>query len=172
MPLYLSRPFSRAEYVLRKMCPLAILLSAITWLPGLFLFLFQAGLQGGPWWRDNLWIAWGLLLGSWTWIVTLSLLGLALSAWVKWRALAGALLFGIFFAAAGFGQAVNQMFGTRRGDLIHLGRLNERVWMSLFRQRTYEAMAVESAWAALIAVCGLSLWLLSKKVRACEVAGS
>ncbi len=172
MPLYLSRPFSRAEYVLGRMCVLAILLSAITWLPGLLLFLFHAGLEGGSWWRDNLWIAWGLLLGSGIWIVILSLLGLALSAWVKWRALAGALLFGIFFAGAGFGQAVNQIFSTRRGDLVHLGRLMERVWISLFRQPAYDAMAVESAWAALIAVCGLSLWLLSKKVQACEVAGS
>ena len=42
LPLYLSRPFSRTEYVLGKMSVLLILLSAITWVPGLLLFLFQA----------------------------------------------------------------------------------------------------------------------------------
>src|SRR6266540_4116539 len=41
LPLYLCRPFSRAEYVLGKMSVLLILLSAITWVPQLLLFLFQ-----------------------------------------------------------------------------------------------------------------------------------
>src|SRR6185436_6798115 len=42
LPLYLCRPFTRAEYVLGKMSVLLILLSAITWIPQLLLFLFQA----------------------------------------------------------------------------------------------------------------------------------
>ncbi|MFN2456534.1 MAG: hypothetical protein ABR577_20275, partial [Pyrinomonadaceae bacterium] len=42
LPLYLCRPFTRAEYVLGKMSVLLILLSAITWIPQLLLFCFQA----------------------------------------------------------------------------------------------------------------------------------
>jgi len=38
LPLYFCRPFSRAEYVLGKASVLAILLSQITWIPGLVLF--------------------------------------------------------------------------------------------------------------------------------------
>src|SRR5262249_57699634 len=45
LPLYLSRPFSRAEYVAGKMNVLAIMISAITWAPGLLLFLFQSYLE-------------------------------------------------------------------------------------------------------------------------------
>src|SRR6185312_16272638 len=40
LPLYLSRPFSRTEYVLGKTAVLALLMSAITWIPGLLLFFF------------------------------------------------------------------------------------------------------------------------------------
>ena len=46
LPLYFCRPFSRAEYVLGKASVLAILLSQITWVPGVVLFLVQAGLAG------------------------------------------------------------------------------------------------------------------------------
>ena len=51
-PCYLSRPFSRAEYVLGKAAVLLVLLSAITWVPGLLAVRLQAawpaGLAGQP----------------------------------------------------------------------------------------------------------------------------
>src|SRR5690242_12094381 len=78
LPLYLVRPFSRAEYVLGKMSVLLILLSLITWIPGLILFGAQAAMAGGGWLSQNLWIAWGLFAGSWVWILVISLLALAL----------------------------------------------------------------------------------------------
>ena len=40
-----------------KMSVVLILLSAITWAPGLLLFLFQSYLEGFGWFSDNLWIA-------------------------------------------------------------------------------------------------------------------
>ena len=46
LPLYLCRPFSRTEYVMGKMSVMLILLSAITWVPQLLLFLFQSYLRG------------------------------------------------------------------------------------------------------------------------------
>ena len=49
LPLYLSRPFSRTEYVLGKMTVLAALMSLITWVPGLLLFFFQGYLEGAGW---------------------------------------------------------------------------------------------------------------------------
>src|SRR6185295_18341523 len=54
LPLYLSRPFSRTQYVLGKGAVLVLLLSAITWVPGLLLFLFQGSLAGSAWLGANL----------------------------------------------------------------------------------------------------------------------
>src|SRR5262245_18692097 len=85
LPLYFCRPFSRAEYVLGKSSVLAILLSEITWIPGIILFLMQASFAGTGWTWENIWIAGSLTLSSLIWIAILSLLAMALSAWVKWR---------------------------------------------------------------------------------------
>jgi ABC-2 type transport system permease protein len=172
LPLYFCRPFSRAEYVLGKMSVLAILQSLITWVPGLLLFAFHAYLEGGAWLRENLFIAGGLFLGSWIWIVTLCLLALALSAWVKWKVLAGALLFGVFFVAAGFGQAANAVMHSRSGNLINLGELIRTVWAGLFGLSVESGVSPGAAWMVLAGVCALCLYLLDRKVRAYEVVRS
>jgi hypothetical protein len=46
LTLYLCRPLSRVEYVIGKLSVLAIVLSWITWIPGLLLFFIQASLSG------------------------------------------------------------------------------------------------------------------------------
>src|SRR5262249_26272010 len=85
LPLYLCRPFSRFEYIIGKMSVLLILLSLITWVPGLLLFLFQSYLEGGTWMSENLWIATAIFIVSVAWLLALSLLSMAFSAWIKWR---------------------------------------------------------------------------------------
>ena len=55
LPLFLSRPFSRPEYVLGKCAVIALLLSVVTWVPGLILFSLQAGLAEGGWTLLALW---------------------------------------------------------------------------------------------------------------------
>ena len=54
LALYLARPFSRTEYVLGKMSVLLILLSLMTWVPGLLLFGLQGYLEGWQWMHDNI----------------------------------------------------------------------------------------------------------------------
>src|SRR5450432_3321641 len=117
LPLYFCRPFSRTEYVLGKMMVLFGLLSFITWIPGLLLFGAESSIAGAGWMWDNLWIARALFLGSLIWILILSLLALALSAWVKWKIAAAAIMLAIFFLGAGFGQAVNSILRTQQGAL-------------------------------------------------------
>ena len=80
LPLYLARPFSRTEYILGKSAVLIILLSAVTWIPGMFLFLFQSYMAGFEWFGEHYRIGFAILLSSWIWIVVLCLLSLSLSA--------------------------------------------------------------------------------------------
>ena len=169
LPLYFCRPFSRVEYVLGKSSVLAILLSQITWVPGLILFAMQAGLAGAHWAWTNLWIAGSLFLSSLIWIAILSLLAMALSAWVKWRIVAGALLLGVMFFGAGFAQAINAVMRTESGHFIDLAYLMGTVWNALFQVDVDHAIPVAEAWIALLFYCGISLWLLMRKVRAYEV---
>jgi ABC-2 type transport system permease protein len=169
LPLYFCRPFSRAEYVLGKSSVLAILLSQITWVPGLVLFAMQASLAGARWTWDNLWIAGSIVLSSLIWIAILSLLAMALSAWVKWRIVAGALLLAVMFFGAGFAEAVNAVLRTQSGNFFNVAYLMTTVWNALFQVDSRHAIPVAEAWAALLVYCAICLGLLMRKVRAYEV---
>jgi ABC-2 type transport system permease protein len=169
LPLYFCRPFSRAEYVLGKSSVLAILLSQITWVPGVVLFAMQASLAGAGWTWDHLWIVGSFLAASLLWIAILSLLSMALSAWVKWRIVAGALLLAVMFFGAGFGEAINAVLHTDSGHFFNIVFLMGTVWTSLFQVESEHAFPVYQACIALLLYCGVCLGLLLRKVRAYEV---
>jgi ABC-2 type transport system permease protein len=170
LPLYFCRPFSRAEYVAGKMSVLLFLLSLITWIPGLILYMIQASQAGWEWTAGNLWIAGAIFFGLLVWIAVLSLIALAMSAWVKWKIAAGALILGIFFAGAGFGAAINGVLRTKYGTLIDLSQVIYAVWQQLFRQSaTDRGFSITQAWTVLAVVSAVCLGLLVKKVRAFEV---
>ena len=169
LPLYFCRPFSRSEYVMGKASVLGILLSEITWVPGLVLFAVQGSLAGPRWTWDNLWIAASLVISSILWIAILSLLAMALSAWVKWRIVAGALLLALLFFGAGFAQAINAVMRTDVGHFFNVAYLMIILWNALFRVDIVHAIPITEVVGALLLYCTLCLALLMKKVRAYEV---
>jgi len=169
LPLYFARPFSRTEYVLGKMSILAIPLSTITWVPGLLLFTVQASLAGWDWTVDNIGIASALFVGLMLWVLLLSLISLAISAFVKWRIMAGALLLGIFVAGAGFGTAINNIVRTDYGSIINLPLVMYTIWMQLFGKPVVTDFSPAAAWASVTVVLAGCLFLLWRKVRAFEV---
>jgi ABC-2 type transport system permease protein len=169
LALLLSRPFSRAEYVAGKMTVLFVLLSLITWVPGLLLYAIQASCAGWTWIKPNLWLIGSIVLGPLIWIVVLSLIALALSAWVKWRIAAGACVLGLHFVGAGFAQAINQILRTRKGSLINLGEVIHTVWGALFDCSRGTDLSVMQAWIVLGVTCVLSLMLLARRIHGFEV---
>lgn len=168
LPLYLSRPIDRREYVLGKMAVLAILLSPVTWVMGLAIFALQAYLEGGGWWLQNYRIGLAYVVGHLTWIVVVSLLSLAISAWVKFKFAARGALFGILFILAVFATTVNAVTGTSLGDLVHLAIAINSVVMNLFGAPTPSGLPVVFNWLTLAGTCLFSLGLLRLKLRAHE----
>ncbi|HEY4424416.1 MAG TPA: hypothetical protein VGN10_09430 [Pyrinomonadaceae bacterium] len=132
LPLYLCRPFSRTEYVMGKMSVLIILLSWITWVPQLLMFLFQSYLEGFAWFRDNLWIASGIIIGGLVWILLLGLLSQTVSALLKWRIVASGAMLGLVFIPSVFAGIVNLIFQTRWANIISLFALMGNVTAGLF----------------------------------------
>jgi ABC-2 type transport system permease protein len=169
LPLYFCRPFTRTEYIAGKMSVLMILLSSITWIPGLILFGIQAELAGWEWAKANLWLAGAIFIGPLVWITVLSLIAMAMSAWVKWKVAAGALILGVYFAGAGFGHAINGVLRIKSGTLIDLTEVNSTIWGAMFRYDNNTGLDVADAWSALGIACVICLFLLVKKVRAFEV---
>src|SRR5580765_7733352 len=123
LPLYLCRPFSRSEYVVGKMSIVVLLLSTITWVPGLILFLLQSYLEGWSWFSQNIPIASAIFIGSLVWILLLALTTQAISAWVRWRLASRAVLLGVFFIPSIFSVVVNEIFRTQWGYLFDLQAL-------------------------------------------------
>lgn len=169
LPLYLGRPIDRPDYVLGKAAVLAILLSPMTWVMGLAIFGLQAYLEAGSWWLENYRIGVAYLVGHVAWIIVISMLTLAISAWVRFKPAARGALFGIIFILAGFGTAVNGVTHTSWGDLFHLVRAINSVVMSLFGAPTPSKLPVIFNWLTLGVTTALSLWLLNRKLRAHEV---
>ncbi len=169
LPLYFCRPFSRTEYVVGKMSVLAVVLSWITLLPALVLFAIQTSVAGGKWFADNYWIAGAIVLASAVLILTLTLLSLALSAWVKWKVVAGALVLAVIFGGAGFGHAVDAVMRTEKGAFLDLIRMVVTIFRQLFGDESESGITNSQAWMGLFAAWSLCLFLLTKKLRAYEV---
>jgi len=170
LPLYLSRPFSRFEYIIGKMSVLLILLSLITWVPGLLLFLFNSYLEGGGWMAENWWIATAIFTLSFSWLVILSLLATAFSAWIKWRTAASAALFAIFIIPTPIGFAIQRMFDTNKGHMLNLAMAFSGLAKSLFRlDWVASPLSAGESWFVFAAYAAICLLMLSHRVRAYEV---
>jgi ABC-2 type transport system permease protein len=148
---------------------LVFLLSLVTWVPGLILFVIQASLAGWEWTKSNLWIAGSIFIGLAVWVLLLSLLALAISAWIKWKIAAGGLVLGVFFAGAGFGSALNSVMRTKYGTLLNLTEVMFTIWSKLFRRDSDTGISLEASWICVGVVAAVCLWLLVRRVRAFEV---
>jgi ABC-2 type transport system permease protein len=185
LPLYLSRPLSRLEYIAGKAMVLFVMLSLVTWVPGWILFAFQSLLEGGGWMVDNVRIAAAVFVASWTWILLLTLLSLTVSAWVRRRHLARITLLALFFVPAAMGGAINDLLNTYWGSLLDLNELVRVTWASLFLSgeagalsqgilagtgpRGLGGLPAWSAWLALLVLSLVCALLLTRKVKAYEV---
>ncbi|HTS28973.1 MAG TPA: hypothetical protein VMH81_24045 [Bryobacteraceae bacterium] len=182
LALYLARPFSRVEYVLGKMSVLMILLSMMTWVPGLLVFAYQGYMEGWDWTSANLRFATGIFFGSWIWILILSLMALALSAWVKWKPAAGGLIFGFIFVATGFGAIINGVQRTNWGYLLNVRFLVGSIWLWLFEGSNNttggapffavnqgEELPLAWSWITLSLLCLVCFYMLARKIRGMEV---
>ena len=132
LSLYLSRPLSRADYIVGKLLVLLVPLSAVTWIPGLLLLGLQTSLAGTGWLSAHWRLVPAVVVGSWIWILLLAVLAIAISAWVKWRPVATGMLFGIFVVGEAFGKAIEEIAGFRWGKVLAMDDVVQTIWADLF----------------------------------------
>jgi ABC-2 type transport system permease protein len=176
LPLFLSRPFSRPEYVLGKCAVIALLLSVVTWVPGLILFSLQAGLAEGGWTWSHMWMVVPIVCCSAVWILMLSLISLAVSAWVRLRIVATGVIFCAFLVPAGLGAIFNTILDTYWGSLLNFSELFRLILVKGFRLESelvgrtgLPQVPLFAAWIMMILVCVLSLYILDARLQAREV---
>lgn len=169
LPLYFSRPLSRSTYVLSRMLVLVGVLSPITWIPGVMLFSMQAGMGGWTWFSENYHLGIAVFLGFLMWILLVSLVAMASSAYVRWRVVAGALVLGVFFVLAGASEIANEVLRVEWASAMNPARSMNQVWRAML---DVEPFPGPDAWQCLICI-GLMvvalLWILRRKLRPVEV---
>jgi len=173
LPILLSHPISRVGYVFGKFMAMFASLSMVTWVPCLLLFVYQCYASAQPWAAAHLSIAAGVFTGAVIWITFLSILGLALSSWVKWRVVATGAIFAAVFVPAGVGAIVSAVLRTQWGFLLNLPVTMSILWQRLLGapefMRSVTSLPTPAIVTVLVLACLLCVAMLNARIRAREV---
>ena len=169
LPLYLSRPLTRWSYALARLTVIVGMLSVVTWIPGLLLFALQVGLAGGWWFVANWTLGAGMVAGFLLWLVVLSLVAMASSAYVKWKVVAGALSLAFFFILAGVSEMIDKVFRVTWGHMLDPAWAVNRVWAALLRVEPLEGPGAGASVLALATFVVLLVAVIERKLRPVEV---
>jgi hypothetical protein len=173
LPILLSHPISRFGYVFGKFIALFASLSAVTWIPCLLLFVYQGYSSPQALGSRQSAHCRRLLAGSVIWIAFLSILGLALSSWVKWRVVATGIIFAAVFVPAGVGGIVSAVLRTKWGFLLNLPFMMSSLWQRLLgrtgRPDSIKVGRCPRSHCAMLILAACLLGMLNKRIRAREV---
>jgi ABC-2 type transport system permease protein len=169
LPLYFSRPLTRWTYALARLTVIVGMLSVVTWIPGLLLFALQTGMAGGWWLLANWTLGAGMVIGFLLWLVILSLVAMASSAYVKWRIVAGAISLAVFFILGGVAEMINQVFRVQWGHVLDPAWTVNRVWCSLLGVDAPRGPGAGTSIVALAVFILLLVVVIERKLRPVEV---
>lgn len=169
LPLYFSRPLTRWSYALGRLTVLIGMLSIVTWVPGLILFGLQVGLAGGAWFWQHWTLGAGVVAGFLLWLVVLSLVAMASSAYVKWRVVAGAVSLAFFFVLSGVAAMVDEVFRVTWGHVIDPAFAVNQVWCALLGVEPADGPGAWPSAASLTVVIVLLVLVIERKLRPVEV---
>lgn len=169
LPLYFSRPLTRVDYTLARLAVLLRILSMITWVPGLVLFCMQVGLAGGWWFRANWKLGAGMIAGFAIWVLLVSMVALASSAYVRWRVVAGGLVLAFYFILGGVSMMINGVFRVTWGYALNPAWAAYRLWCALLQVDPPTGPGVLACASVLAAFILLLTLVLERKLRPVEV---
>jgi ABC-2 type transport system permease protein len=169
LPLYFSRPLSRLDYALARLATLSGLLSLVTILPGLLLLGMQAGTAGLDWFYSNWRLGFGLVVGFALWILLVSLVAMAGSAYARMKAVSGGLVLGFFFILSGLSQMINAIFRVTWGNAISPLWTSRRIWCALFNVEPTPGPGTAACLAMILTIMIFLIAVIERKLRPVEV---
>ncbi|MGE5359976.1 MAG: hypothetical protein ACM3NQ_13245, partial [Bacteroidales bacterium] len=129
----------------------------------------QVGLAGGGWFRANWTLGAGVVAGFLLWLLVLSLVAMASSAYVKWKVVAAAVSLAFFFILTGISQMINGVFRVTWGYVLDPAWATNRVWCALLGVRPPEGPGTAASACALAAIVLLLVVVIERKLRPVEV---
>jgi ABC-2 type transport system permease protein len=169
LPLFFSRPLTRWSYALARLTVLIGMLSVVTWIPGLLLFGLQVALAGGWWFVANWTLGAAIVVGFLLWLLVLSLVAMASSAYVKWRVVAAAVSLAFFFVLTGVSEMINEVFRVTWGHVLNPAWSVNRVWCSLLGVDPPNGPGAAASMLALTGFVLLLVLVIERKLRPVEV---
>src|SRR6476620_7705579 len=169
LPLYFSRPLTRWSYALARLTVIVGMLSIVTWIPGLLLFGLQVGLAGGSWFRANWTLGAGMVAGFLMWLLVLSLVAMASSAYVRWKVVAAAVSLAFFFVLSGVSVMLDNVLRVRWGHIIDPAWAVNQVWRALLGVDAPRGPGAAASAYALVVMALLLIAVIERKLRPIEV---
>ena len=124
-----------------------------------------AGVDAGANWTLGAGVVAGFLL----WLLVLSLVAMASSAYVKWKVVAAAVSLAFFFILTGISQMINGVFRVTWGYVLDPAWATNRVWCALLGVRPPEGPGTAASACALAAIVLLLVVVIERKLRPVEV---
>jgi ABC-2 type transport system permease protein len=169
LPLYFSRPLTRMNYALARLSTLLAILSIITWVPGLILFGIQTGMAGSDWFYANWRLACGIVAGFAVWLLLVSMVALASSAYAKMKIVSGALVLGFFFILSGASTMINGVLRVTWGNALNPSWATRRLWYAMLSVDPPAGPGIAACVSVLAVLIFLLILILARKLKPIEV---
>jgi ABC-2 type transport system permease protein len=170
LQIYLSRPLTRAEYVVGKLAVLGAFLTFITWIPVMLLLILQMIFSGSTQFlREHLFLFPAATVFCATQVLVSSLAVLALSSLSNSRRFVAIMYAGVVFFTEAMYRPLVSMTGSSMWTLISPGNTIDVIGDKVFRLTTAPAAPLPAAIAVVIALAVASIVVLERRVRPVEV---
>ena len=169
LSLYLSKPISWIDYLIGKFAVMGILLSCLTLIPGLLLFLEHVLLTDTSFLKENYWMPFSIIAYSIIIILVSSLLMLVFSSLTSNSRYAIIGFCAVWFGTPVIYEILKAITRTSKVALVSIWANYDILGTALFAvSRNY---AVHWVWALLtqIALVALCIFVLHRRIRAVEI---
>ena len=170
LQIYLSKPLTRAEYVLGKMAVLMAFLLLVTWVPGILLLIVQALFAGSfAFVRENVYLFPAITLLSFLQVLMVSSAMLALSSLSNSSRYVGILYAALVFFSQALFNVMRFVTGGTKVAWVSFGANLDQIGSAIFRL----PLPYDTPWlVSLLMIVGLiavSAFVLDRRVRGVEI---
>jgi ABC-2 type transport system permease protein len=170
LQIYLAKPLTRSEYIAGKLVILFAFLLLVTWAPGILLLTLQILFAGSfAFIRANLFLFPAITVFSFLQVVLASFTILAVSSLTKSSRFVAIVYAGVILFTDAVSGVLFSITRNSRFSWISPSASLGQVGNAIFRV----PLAYDTPWlvslASMIAIIGVSLWVLERRVRGVEV---
>lgn len=170
LQLYLSKPVTRAEYILGKMAVLATFLLGITWLPAILLLVLQIAFSGSfTFLKANASLIASITLYCFLTVIVITFGMTALSSLSRSSRFVGILFAGVLIFSDAMFNALRFITGSTAISWVSIQASLDQAGDVIFRQAARHQTPVAVSFLVLLAVVVISASVLERRVRGVEV---